>query len=210
MKTVRMFQTLTTVGVLSLLQSCATMSDFFSYDESSTKRAVPMHEYQYRYDDPKKDPQANAQDPQYGSSNPSTAGSHQERDVSWINTQAPDNYTIQIAKDENPAVVAKTIFVTPKMQRTAQYRYQQNNKTYYGGVYGSFKSREEAEHALANLPPDVRGSARITTWQDVQSNAVTSTSKNTISRPKTNSNSNATTFTPTQTNESLDLPAVGN
>lgn len=94
--------------------------------------------------------------------------SHKQKDKSWVKTQNPNTYTIEIADDNNPATVAKKLFKAPKDHRMAQIKYDKNGKKHYTGVYGSFKSKEEAQKALEKLPAEVKAKAGIEQWSKVQ------------------------------------------
>jgi len=95
---------------------------------------------------------------------------HKSLDANWVNSQNPQGYTIELAHGEKPGEVAKQLTDTPKLERTAQVKYEKDGKTYYRGVYGTFPSREAAEAALQKLPADIRNKADINQWNDVQTN----------------------------------------
>jgi SPOR domain len=96
---------------------------------------------------------------------------HKSLDSNWVNSQNPQGYTIELAHGEKPGEVAKQLTDTPKLERTAQVKYEKDGKTYYRGVYGSYPSREAAEAALKKLPSDIRNKADINQWNNVQSHA---------------------------------------
>lgn len=98
---------------------------------------------------------------------------HESLDSQWVNSQSPNSYTIELAHSEKPAEVAKQLTDTPKLERTAQIKYQNNGKTYYRGVYGTYSSREAAEAALKKLPENIRQQADIHQWSSVQSTTKT-------------------------------------
>lgn len=111
---------------------------------------------------------------------------HKERDAQWINRQSPEDFTIEVGTAEKPSTVSKALHNSPKTQRAAQYKYNNGGKTYYGGAYGTYKSREEAEKAMQNLPESVRANAKIKHWNSIQPKVqepVSSESKPTFSRP---------------------------
>lgn len=95
---------------------------------------------------------------------------HKDQDKNWVAGQNPQSYTIEIANDEKASQVANKLLRTPKTQRAAEIKYQQNGKPYYKGVYGSFQSQEEAQQALNALPEEVKTGANIQSWGTVQSN----------------------------------------
>lgn len=92
-----------------------------------------------------------------------------DRDVSWINNQNPQGYTIQLADDEKASYVANKINQAPKNEHTAEIKYQQGGKNYYKGLYGSYNSQQEAKSALESLPNEVKQGAGIQQWNAVQS-----------------------------------------
>lgn len=94
--------------------------------------------------------------------------SHKDRDQSWVESQNPQGYTIELARGDKAAQVANALFKAPKNDRMAQVKYQRGNTTYYEGVYGNFPDYQSAEQALSNLPEDVRQKARIKTWGSIQ------------------------------------------
>lgn len=89
-------------------------------------------------------------------------------DQQWVGSQNANGYTIEVAEGDQPADVARTLLKVPKTERQAEIKYQQGDKTYYKGVYGSYPSKEAAESALQKLPDDVKPSARIKSWGSVQ------------------------------------------
>jgi hypothetical protein len=98
--------------------------------------------------------------------------SHQEVDKSWVNQQNPQGYTIEVSQGEKASEVARQLHKVPKNDRTAQLKYQDNEgKSYYKGVYGSYNSYEEAQKALNALPDDIKEKAGIKNWSGIQDNA---------------------------------------
>lgn len=93
-----------------------------------------------------------------------------DRDKNWVRNQNPQSYTITIAEDEKPASVAKKLYQLPKSERSAEINFQRNGKSVYQGVYGSYRSKEDAEKALNSLPAEVKQNADIKEWSSVQSN----------------------------------------
>ncbi|WP_419418862.1 SPOR domain-containing protein [Legionella sp. D16C41] len=92
-----------------------------------------------------------------------------DRDKSWVSSQNPQGYTIELADDEKPAQVAKKLYLAPKNDRMAEIKYQRDGKAYYKGVYGSYPSKEAAENALNNLPADLKQNAGVKDWGSIQS-----------------------------------------
>ena len=95
--------------------------------------------------------------------------SFKDRDSTWISSQNPQGYTIEVAPGEKAAEVAGTLQKVPKNERMAEVKYQQDGKTYYKGIYGTYPSYEAAQQALSALPEEVKQSAGIKTWGSVQS-----------------------------------------
>lgn len=93
---------------------------------------------------------------------------HKNRDANWAQSQNPNAYTIQLSSGEKASTVAKDIATTPKFERAAQIKYEQNGRKYYRGVYGTYSSREEAEKAMQRLPSNVRQKAAIKNWSRIQ------------------------------------------
>lgn len=94
--------------------------------------------------------------------------SFKDRDKTWVSGQNPQGYTIALAEGEKAAQVAKTLYKTPKTDRTAQVKLQQNGKAYYKGLYGSYPDAASAQKALDALPDDVKKGAAVTTWGSIQ------------------------------------------
>jgi septal ring-binding cell division protein DamX len=96
--------------------------------------------------------------------------SFKDRDRNWVTSQNAQGYTIELADDEKPAVVAKKLYNAPKNDRRAQIKYQRGGKSYYKGLYGTYNTPAEAQKALESLPDDVKKSAGVTSWGNVQGN----------------------------------------
>ncbi len=91
-------------------------------------------------------------------------------DKSWVSSQNPQGYTIEVAEGEKAAQVAGVLQKAPKNERMAEVKSQQGGKTYYKGLYGSYDSQEAAQQALSALPDDLKQSAGVKTWGSVQKN----------------------------------------
>ena len=94
--------------------------------------------------------------------------SFKDRDRSWVSSQNPQSYTIEIADDAKASQVAQKLYKAPKNDRRAQVKYQRNGKAYYKGVYGSYNSAEEAQKALDALPAEIKQGAGVKNWSSVQ------------------------------------------
>jgi SPOR domain len=117
--------------------------------------------------------------------------SHQDRDRNWVTEQRSSHYTIELARGEKAADVASVLQKTPKNHRTAEVKRRVNDKTFYSGVYGTYKSKEEANAALANLPESVRGTAKVKDWNSMQKNVIEEKPK--YSRPQISAEPEAAT-----------------
>jgi septal ring-binding cell division protein DamX len=89
-------------------------------------------------------------------------------DHQWVSGQNATAYTIEVAEGEQPAEVASALMKTPKSDRSAQIKYQQGDTTRYKGIYGSYKTMQDAEIALQKLPDDVKARAQIKSFGSVQ------------------------------------------
>jgi septal ring-binding cell division protein DamX len=96
--------------------------------------------------------------------------SFKDRDRTWVSSQNPQGYTIELADDEKASQVAKKLYQAPKNDRMAQVKYLRDGKSYYKGLYGTYPSAEAAQKALDALPSDVRQDAAIQSWGSVQGN----------------------------------------
>ena len=96
--------------------------------------------------------------------------SFKDRDRSWVSSQNPQGYTIEVADDEKASKVAQKLYKAPKNDRMAQVKYQRNGKEYYKGLYGTYDSPEAAQKALDALPPDIKQGAGVKNWGSVQGN----------------------------------------
>ncbi|WP_133128017.1 SPOR domain-containing protein [Legionella nagasakiensis] len=94
--------------------------------------------------------------------------SHKDRDRRWVVSQNPQGYTIELAHGEKASQVAGKLYKAPKNDRMAEIKYQQDGKTYYQGLYGSYSSYEAAQQALGALPDDLKQGASIKSWGNVQ------------------------------------------
>ncbi len=99
---------------------------------------------------------------------PQTQVSAKNVDVSWVKQQNPKGTTILIASDDQPLPVSMSLMDTPKDQRSAALKYDQNGKPHYSGVYGSYTDKESAELALNKLPENLKSNAKVVNWSDMQ------------------------------------------
>lgn len=94
--------------------------------------------------------------------------SHNDLDKGWVDNQNAQHYTIELKQGDKAADVAKTLQQAPKNERTAEVKYQQEGKTIYKGLYGSYPNQEAAEQALKALPEELKSQANVKTWRSVQ------------------------------------------
>lgn len=94
--------------------------------------------------------------------------SFKDRDQNWVNSQSPQGYTIELVEGDKAAQVAQVLYKAPKNDRLVQVKYEQDGKTHYNGVYGTYRSADEAQKALNALPPEIKSSASVVNWSIVQ------------------------------------------
>jgi hypothetical protein len=94
--------------------------------------------------------------------------SFHDRDESWVNSQNPQAYTIELTEGDKPSSVAQKLYKTPKNDRMAQVKYQRDGKERYRGVYGTYNSAAEAQKALDALPAEIKNGASVKSWGSVQ------------------------------------------
>jgi hypothetical protein len=87
-------------------------------------------------------------------------------DRTWVNSQNPQSYTIEIARDRKPSTVARALYKVPKSERSAEVKTTNGN---YKGLYGSYPTYEAAQEKLNSLPDNVKQGAGIKSWGNVQS-----------------------------------------
>lgn len=93
-----------------------------------------------------------------------------DMDKSWVSSQSPMGYTIELADGEKAAHVAGVLEKAPKSEHMAEVKYQRDGKAYYKGLYGTYPNYEAANKALSTLPDDLKQRAGIKTWGSVQQN----------------------------------------
>lgn len=124
--------------------------NYYTYDDQSNKGVVVPESYHV------------------GQSH--SPASFKDRDRTWVNSQNPQGYTIEVADDEQATTVAQKLYQAPKNDRMAQVKYFRDGKTYYKGLYGSYNNAEEAQKALDALPPEIKKNSGIKNWGGVQNN----------------------------------------
>ena len=94
--------------------------------------------------------------------------SSKDLDKTWVSSQSPNGYTIQLSNDEKASHVAGVLQKIPKNERMAEIKYQHDGKTSYKGLYGSYPSAEAAHNALNTLPNDIKQGAQVEPWGTIQ------------------------------------------
>jgi len=94
--------------------------------------------------------------------------SPKDLDKTWIDSQNPQSYTIELADSDKPSQVASALSKAPKNEHMAEVKYQNQGKTYYKGLYGTYPSYDAAQQALKVLPDDVKQGAGVKAWENVQ------------------------------------------
>lgn len=174
------------VGLCVLgLSSCMIMNDttsaslnypaYHTYDNNQyyLQNTYNMPNTNYKYDNYKYNEAYQTKQDILGSdsspvSEARTPVSFHDRDHSWVSSQNPQAYTIELSEGEKASQVAQKLYKAPKSEKMAQVKYQQNGKNYYRGVYGSYNSAAEAQKALDALPPEIKNGASIKNWGSVQ------------------------------------------
>ncbi|MBA2648512.1 MAG: SPOR domain-containing protein [Legionella sp.] len=158
------------------LSSCVTNQQHVTTDynrayvmySSSSTPSSPQPYYQQDFNYQRPETQAVEVPESYHVNSISTPVSFRERDNSWVRSQNPQKYTIEIANGEKASEVAQKLSQTPKNDRMAQVKYKNNGKTYYKGVYGTFDDEAAAQKALDGLPSDLKQSAGVKDWGAIQ------------------------------------------
>ena len=94
--------------------------------------------------------------------------SHHDRDKTWVNTQNPNSYTIELINSPKASDVAKRLMQAPKKERMAEVQYDRSGNSNYKGLYGSYPNYEAAKKALDTLPDSMKQQAGVKSWRDVQ------------------------------------------
>ncbi|MBI2785917.1 MAG: SPOR domain-containing protein [Legionella longbeachae] len=160
------------IGAFSM-SSCSTMGDSeyltyptYTYDVSQpyTLNNYNMVNYDYKY----QQKQDVVVPDSYHVSEFQSPVSFKDRDQTWVNSQNPQGYTIELVEGNKASKVAQTLYKAPKNERMAQVKYDRDGKTYYKGIYGSYGTASEAQKALNALPPELKNSASVVNWNNIQ------------------------------------------
>ena len=173
MNTIRLI----TIGICTVgLSSCMMEEDNYSssyqtytYDQS---QLYPQDSYRFNsyYQGPGSSSQTVTVPDSYHVGAYHSPVSFKDRDRTWVSSQNPQGYTIEVADGEKASQVAQKLYKAPKNDRMAQVKYQRNGKAYYKGLYGTYDSAESAQKALDALPPEIKQGAGVKNWGSVQSN----------------------------------------
>lgn len=155
------------LGALSLV-ACTTNGSALKASEYYSYQQQDVRYYEPAYDD---SDSSHAIPPDASYVGASSPRPHTEVDRSWVRSQNPQAYTIQIDESEKASQVAGKLYKTPKTDRAAQIKYNHEGRAYYKGVYGSYNNYEDAQKALNNLPSEIKQGADIKSWSKVQENA---------------------------------------
>ncbi|KTD67904.1 MULTISPECIES: hypothetical protein [Legionella] len=155
------------------MSSCTKDSDTISYPAFSyvditqqpyNINSYNMTNYDYRYQQKREVSVPNS----YHVGELHSPVSFKDRDQTWVNSQNPQAYTIELTEGDKASHVAQVLYKAPKKNRMAQVKYDQDGKTRYKGVYGTYSTSEEAQKALNSLPPELKGGASVVNWSSVQ------------------------------------------
>ncbi|KTD04261.1 SPOR domain-containing protein [Fluoribacter gormanii] len=155
-----------------IMSSCTKDSEYLTYPaysytditEPYAMNSNRMLNYDYRYQPARA---VNVPD-SYHVGELHSPVSFKDRDQTWVNSQNPQGYTIELAEGDKASQVAQVLYKAPKKDRMAQIKYERDGKTRYKGVYGTYGTAEEAQKALNSLPPEIKSSASVINWGNVQ------------------------------------------
>ncbi|WP_058520091.1 SPOR domain-containing protein [Legionella tucsonensis] len=155
-----------------IISSCTKESDYMTYPaysytdttEPYAMKSYNMVNYDYRYQQKQEVKVPNS----YYVGELHSPTSFKDRDQSWVNSQNPQGYTIELVENDKASRVAQVLYKAPKNDRIAQVKYDRDGKTRYKGVYGTYNTAEEAQKALNALPPEIKSSASVINWSSVQ------------------------------------------
>ncbi len=71
---------------------------------------------------------------------------------SWLNSQQPNKYTIQITTSKDQTEIEKFISHNNLTNKANTYSYLSNNEIWYGAGYGVYDNPSEAYKALSEMP----------------------------------------------------------
>ncbi|AWN74598.1 SPOR domain-containing protein [Legionella anisa] len=154
------------------MSSCTRESDYMSYPAYTyndniapyAMNSYNMVNYDYRYQQKQEVRVPNS----YYVGELHSPTSFKDRDQSWVNSQNPQGYTIELVEGDKASQVAQVLYKAPKNDRIAQVKYDRDGKTHYKGVYGTYSTAEEAQKALNALPSEIKNSASVINWSSVQ------------------------------------------
>lgn len=87
---------------------------------------------------------------------PATASGGAPRDLAWLRTQPPSNYTLQLMGTHDLAAMRRYLSSSGIGANGAWFTTEHQGRPWYVVVYGMYASRADALASLATLPPDLR------------------------------------------------------
>ncbi len=89
-------------------------------------------------------------------------------DQEWIHHQTPQNYTIKLASLKDTPNPKQRIEKTLGLKNTKQYQFKKDGITWEAVITGSYRRHIDAEQDLQTLPTELRNSAQIVLFSQVQ------------------------------------------
>ncbi|HHM04244.1 MAG TPA: hypothetical protein ENJ19_00690 [Gammaproteobacteria bacterium] len=77
----------------------------------------------------------------------------------WVATEDPNRYTIQLISSRREHAIRRYVLKEKLGSRAGYFPYRLEGEAWYAVVYGSYASAEEAQAAIATLPPHLRESS---------------------------------------------------
>jgi hypothetical protein len=99
---------------------------------------------------------------------PQVQESAKSMDLSWVQKQNPEAYTIILASGDNPLAISQSLMAAPKTEHSAALKYEKLGHMYYAGVYGSFNDNIDAQNQLSTLPENLKSAAKVVQWKNIQ------------------------------------------
>jgi len=89
-------------------------------------------------------------------------------DLRWIHHQTPQNYTIKLASLKYTANPKQRIEKKLGVKDTKQYQFKKEGDTWQAVITGSYRRHIDAEHMMQKLPSELRNSAQIVSFSQIQ------------------------------------------
>lgn len=150
--------------------SNGTSTDYSSYQAQSSTLYPDGYDTAVNYSYPTESKKGVVVPESYHVGTYGSPTSSKDVDRTWVSSQNPQAYTIEIADDAKASHVASALQKAPKSEHSAEVQYQRNGQAAYKGLYGTYPSEEAAQQALSQLPSDIKQNASIKTWGNVQNN----------------------------------------